>query len=481
MKDMSAVRKTTRDLTPDEELHEQAEIITHQLKEGLTVSRSFNKVLDVSSGDIHNAGLKPITFVRQVIAGCLYPNLLHGDDFPPDVRMRAQTLLDQCDGGSVGSYTASCGLTYLRSTVAKSISLRDGGIPSSPENIFITCGSQRGLMVMMRLLCQSEGLTAVLIPDPAPHTLTRILERVGVVPVPYRLQEQSGWSLERAELKQVIQTCRKHCCPRAIYISNPENPTGHIQSRESIQDVIRFAAEENLFLLVEEVYQNTVFADGKEFVSYKRVLAEMGDPYSDHIQLASFHSLSNGIIAECGLRAGYMELINVDQVLLSYTEVLLTGDINTPVTGQIALDVMLDPPCPGEPSYDLYRQEVSSRLNTLKLNMSRAVKFINDLPGFTCPSVHSGIFIYPHLSLSHITDAHSQQATVKAKAGLCYCRRLLEDQCVCVGFSECWNKNHTNKQQSCCYLRICVMMSSDDLEDFLCRLQTFHLKFLHEC
>lgn len=51
-----------------------------------------------------------------------------------------------------------------------------------------------------------------------------------------------------------------------------------------------------------------------------------------------------------------MELVNVDEGLLLYTEVVLTGDINTPVIGQIALDVMVDPPHPGDASYDLYIQ-----------------------------------------------------------------------------------------------------------------------------
>lgn len=61
-------------------------------------------------------------------------------------------------------------------------------------------------------------------------------------------------------------------------------------------------------------------------------------------------------VCRCGLRAAYMELVNVDEALLLYTEVLLTADINTPVSGQIALDVMIDPPRPGDASYDLYIQ-----------------------------------------------------------------------------------------------------------------------------
>ncbi|KAK2883793.1 hypothetical protein Q8A67_017430 [Cirrhinus molitorella] len=428
------------------------------------MSGSFRKVLDLSSGDSQNAGIKPITFVRQVIAGCTYPRILQGDNLPPDARLRAQKLLSHFDGGSIGSYTESCGMTYVRNTIAKFISLRDGGVWSCPEQVFITVDIQRALMVMLRLLCPSEGVSAVMIPDPAPHTLARLLERMDVVPVTYQLQEQSGWSVEKMELNRAIQVSRGQCFPRAIYITNPGNPTGHVQSRESIQGVIRFAAEEQLFLLV---YQDSVFADGSEFLSYKRVLVEMGEPYSDRVQLASMHSLSNGIMGECGFRMGYMELVNVDEAVMLYTEVLLTGDLCPPVIGQIALDVMADPPRPGEPSYSLYTQEVASRRMTLKHNMSRAVEFINDLPGFSCQSVQSGIFIYPHLTLPHTALTHSQSV------GLLYSRSLLKDQGVCVGFSE----DHTHSQ-SCCHLRMCVLMPSDELEEALRRLRCFHFQFL---
>uniref|UniRef100_A0A8C2HS54 alanine transaminase n=1 Tax=Cyprinus carpio TaxID=7962 RepID=A0A8C2HS54_CYPCA len=332
---------------------------------------SFKKVLDLSSGDSHNAGIKPITFVRQVAAGCAYPRILQGDALPPDARLRVQKLLSHFDGGSIGSYTESCGSMHLRNTVAKFISLRDGGVLSSPEQVFITVDTQRALMVMLRLLCQSEGVSAVMIPDPAPHTLTRLLEGMDVVPVTYQLQEQSGWSVERAELNRAIQAPRGRCFPKAIYISNPGNPTGHVQSRESIQDVIRFAADEELFLLVDEesVSQDTVFADGSEFVSYKRILAEMGQPYSDRVQLASLHSLSNGIMGECGFRTGFMELVNVDEAVMFFTEVLLTGDLCPPVIGQIALDVMVDPPRPGEPSYSLYTQVHAKTIDFLSHNL----------------------------------------------------------------------------------------------------------------
>ena len=51
-----------------------------------------------------------------------------------------------------------------------------------------------------------------------------------------------------------------------------------------------------------------------------------------------------------------MELVNVDESVMLFAEALLCGDISTPITGQIALNVMADPPKPGDPSHCLYKQ-----------------------------------------------------------------------------------------------------------------------------
>lgn len=109
-----------------------------------------------------------------------------------------------------------------------------------------------------------------------------------------------------------------------------------MQTRECIEAVIRFAFEEGLFLLADEVlagapagrgrraaarapvthpavarppvqvYQDNVYAEGSQFHSFKKVLTEMGPPYATRQELASFHSVSKGYMGECVLagRAG---------------------------------------------------------------------------------------------------------------------------------------------------------------------------------
>ncbi|CDQ84829.1 unnamed protein product [Oncorhynchus mykiss] len=460
-------------VSPQWALQRRSEQITALLQQG--EQKPFKEVIDISSGDSHRTGIKPISFVRQVLSVCLYPELLHDDTLPVDVRQRAQRLLGECDGGSVGSYTDSCGLPPVQRSVAEFITGRDGGVPSYPHNIFISAGSQTALKVMLKLLVRGKGVsqTGVLTPQPYPHTLPMLLEEVGAVLVPYQLSEEQGWALEPGELHRALTASREHCRPRALYISNPGIPTGHVQSRKSIEWVIQFAAEERLFLLVNEVYQDCVYGEGMEFMSYKRVLFEMGQQYSEMVELASFHSISNGIMGECGLRAGYMELVNVDPAVMVFAKTLLCTDISAPVTGQIALEIMVNPPRPGDPSHSKYTQEILTNRITLAQNAQRAWEFLIGLPGVSCQPVTGGLFIYPRLNLP--PEAVEQARSDGLEADVLYSQSLLDEEGVCVG-AGCEHGQREDKY----HIRLCVLTPSATLEKVLACLGSFHLHFLDQ-
>lgn len=99
--------------------------------------------------------------------------------------------------------------------------------------------------------------------------------------------------------------------PRSIVVINPGNPTGQIMSREDLEEIIKLCHEENIMILADEVYQQNVYKPGKEFVSMRRVLHELGEPYSHEVELVSMNSVSKGVLGECGLRGGYMETHNL--------------------------------------------------------------------------------------------------------------------------------------------------------------------------
>ncbi len=86
-------------------------------------------------------------FVFQVMALCAYPDLMKLDMFPEDAKQKAQRILNNCGGKSVGAYTDSSGLEVVRKDIADYITRRDGGVPSNPDDIFLTNGASGGIKV----------------------------------------------------------------------------------------------------------------------------------------------------------------------------------------------------------------------------------------------------------------------------------------------------------------------------------------------
>lgn len=139
---------------------------------------------------------------------------------------------------------------------------------------------------MLKLLVCGEGRdrTGVMISIPQYPLYSAALADLGAVQISYYLDEDKCWSLDVAELKRAVDAARQHCNPRVLCIINPGNPTGmcgdsslcgflnavcirltfiinfwlpcvigQVQSRQCIEDVIRFAKEEHLFLMADEV------------------------------------------------------------------------------------------------------------------------------------------------------------------------------------------------------------------------------------
>ncbi|XP_034038732.1 alanine aminotransferase 2-like [Thalassophryne amazonica] len=431
-------------------------------------------VINLFWGDPHKAGLKPLTFVRQVLAVCVYPELMNSDKLPVDVKHRAQEQLEECVGGSVGSYFDATGISQVTRSISEFISRRDGGVVSHPENIFSTAGSEMSLKSILSVLvnCEKSLRTGVLFPVPGFDTAVWTTELLGGVVVPYYLNEDQGWELEVQELHRALESAKGVCDPVALYVVNPGNPTGHIQTRTSIEEVIRFAFDKKLFLLVDEVYQDCVSEENCHFVSYKRVLTEMGPPFSETVELASFHSISKGLLGECGLRSGYVELVNLDPAVMKHIKTMFSADCGPPVTGQIAFDLMLNPPIPEDPSYDLYNEETQQIKTTLVRNAKRAAEVLNNLPGVSCQPP-KGAYVFPRLYLP--PKAIQKAKEVGTSPDVFYCDKLLEEARISVRPGCTFGQ-----KEGTYHIRIFIKTSEDMMEELLKRLTSFHARFMRD-
>ena len=88
--------------------------------------------------------------------------------------------------------------------------------------------------------------------------------------------------------------------------------------------------------MADEVYQTNVFV-GK-FHSFKGVLRKMQKEKPgqyDAVELVSLHSISKGMVGECGHRGGYFELVGfnpeVEANIYKFVSIMLCAPVHRPV------------------------------------------------------------------------------------------------------------------------------------------------------
>ena len=89
-----------------------------------------------------------------------------------------------------------------------------------------------------------------------------------------------------------------------------------------------------LHLSSSKVYQHNVYAEGSKFFSFKKVMTEMGAPYSD-LEVASFMTCSKGYMGECGVRGGYAEIVNMDTPVMAMLQKSISARLCPTVLGQV--------------------------------------------------------------------------------------------------------------------------------------------------
>lgn len=96
-----------------------------------------------------------------------------------------------------------------------------------------------------------------------------------------RVPSGNGWELKVSELEARLATAlAAGTVVKALVIIAPGNPTGQTLSEENMAALITFCADKGLVLLADEVYQENIYIDNYEFVSFKKVATQMAQSNS---------------------------------------------------------------------------------------------------------------------------------------------------------------------------------------------------------
>jgi len=177
-------------------------------------------------------------------------NLSQGfPDFNPP-----QVILDAAKAemdGDHHQYAITWGAPPLRQALAAKLA-RHTGVPCDPDaNLVVTCGATEAMMVAVMTVCDVGDKIGLFSPFYENYSADAILS--GAQPVFAHLSPPD-YSIDPAELRRVFAGGI-----RAFVLCNPSNPTGKVFTRAELLVLAELAAEFDVFVVTDEVYEHIVF------------------------------------------------------------------------------------------------------------------------------------------------------------------------------------------------------------------------------
>lgn len=175
-------------------------------------------------------------------------------------------------------YTQTNGVPMLRNLIAQERSVKE-------ENVIITPGAR--FAVFSAMVSNLSIGDELIISEPAWPAYRDCANFIGVKVKAIRTNVEQKWDLDLDQLEQLITSNTK-----MIVLNSPNNPTGKIIREREIDDILKLARKNDIFVLSDEVYSMY------SYIPYKSIL-DFG--YDKSIMVSSF-SKSH---AMTGFRVGY--------------------------------------------------------------------------------------------------------------------------------------------------------------------------------
>lgn len=158
----------------------------------------------------------------------------------------------------------------------------------SAEEVFIGNGVSELIDLSLRALLNNEE--EVLVPSPDYPLWSAAVSLNGGVPRFYNCSPDNGFQPDVAEIEARITPRTK-----ALVVINPNNPSGAVYSRETLQQLVALAKQHGIVLLADEIYDQMVYDDA-EYIP----LATL----SENPVCLTFSGLSK-VYRACGYRVGW--------------------------------------------------------------------------------------------------------------------------------------------------------------------------------
>ncbi len=264
-------------------------------------------------------------------------------------------------------YSPAGGLPELKQAIVEKTK-RDSGYEIEAAQVLVTNGGKHAVYNTFATLLDPGD--EVLLPAPYWTTYPEAILLAGGVPVEVLADESQGYlvTVEQLEAARTDKT-------KALLFCSPSNPTGAVDSRESIEAIGRWALEHDIWVITDEIYEHLTY-DGVRSTSIPVVVPELADRTVVLNGVAKTYAMT-------GWRVGWM--IGPKDVIKAATNLQSHQTSNVGNIAQRAAIAAL--------TNDL------SAVEEMKVAFDRRrrtmVRLLNEIPGVECPTPTGAFYAYP--------------------------------------------------------------------------------------
>ncbi|MFI7118142.1 pyridoxal phosphate-dependent aminotransferase [Amycolatopsis sp. NPDC049868] len=266
-------------------------------------------------------------------------------------------------------YTAAGGLPELREAIAAK-TVRDSGFEVDPGRVLVTNGGKQAVYSAFATLLDPGD--EVLLPAPYWTTYPESIALAGGVPVQVTADETTGY-LVTVEQLEAARTPRT----KVLLFVSPSNPTGAVYPREQVEAIGRWAHENGLWVITDEIYEHLVY-DGAEAPSMPVLVPELADRTIVLNGVAKTYSMT-------GWRVGW--LLGPQDVVKAATayQSHLCGNVSN-VAQRAALAAVSGP-----------LDAVFAMREAFDGRRKKALSLLSEIPGVETPVPLGAFYLYPSM------------------------------------------------------------------------------------
>ena len=263
-------------------------------------------------------------------------------------------------------YTPAVGLPELREAIAHKTKI-DSGTEVTAAQVVVTNGGKQAVYQAFATLLDPGD--EVIVPTPFWTTYPEAIHLAGGVPVEIFSGSDQGYLVTVDQLEKA-RTPRT----KVLLFVSPSNPTGAVHSREEVEAIGKWAYENGLWVITDEIYQNLTY-DGLKAYSITEVVPELADRTIMVNGVAKTYAMTGWRL---GWMAGPLDAMKAAANLQSH----LSSNVSN-ISQRAALAALTGP-----------QDEVLAMRDAFDRRRRIAVDELNKISGWHAPTPQGAFYVY---------------------------------------------------------------------------------------